>query len=160
MAQQRLHPHGQIHTRCAQGHAQTLISPPLIRTHTGQITPFPAMFWLVCPSLCARAGRLESEGFLQQLRAAAQRTALAQAINAYTQTLRAYRQHNIPAALLQAYADRPRYRQALETSGVGGSYQPLRPVCLHALLAAHLGFAPHPLVLYAQTLLPELLCCP
>jgi hypothetical protein len=110
--------------RCHLGVPMVIESHP--RLEDG--SPFPTSFWLTCPLLVKRAGRLESEGFMRALSDRLGRDA-------------AWR-HRL-AASLERYRRRRDERDPLgDVPAPGGG--PERVKCLHAHLAHQLADPPNP----------------
>ncbi|MEE2885987.1 MAG: DUF501 domain-containing protein [Planctomycetota bacterium] len=55
-----------IAARCPAGHPAVIVNHP-IHLESGQIAPFPTLYWLSCPELRRVVSRLEMGGLIQQL---------------------------------------------------------------------------------------------
>lgn len=91
-------------------------------------SPFPTLFWLTCPLLVKRVGRLEAEGFMRVL---SQRATVDPA----------WRRRLLDA--LERYRERRDRRGALGDVSVPGG-GPDRVKCLHAHAAHQLADPPNP----------------
>jgi len=91
-------------------------------------TPFPTVFYLTCPRLCAELGRLEASGLMRE----------------WTQRLRS--DPELASAYRRAHERYLAYRTSIEDvpeiAGVSAGGMPDRVKCLHALAAHALAVGP------------------
>lgn len=110
-------------SRCPAGFPVVVRNAPV----TKDGAPFPTLYWLTCPSLCADISRLEASGavadFERLLQQPVTRTALLASDLAYRRE-RAKRIRGDGAGLLDV--------------GIAGNRDPLRLKCLHAHVADYL----------------------
>lgn len=92
-------------------------------------SPFPTLFWLTCPLLIKRAGRLESQGHMTRLN---ERLAAEDALR-----------KRVGEALGRYNARRDEREPIEATAQPGGG--PERVKCLHAHLAHELADPPNPI---------------
>jgi len=114
----------------AVAHRCHLGVPTVIENHPrlSDGSPFPTLFWLTCPLLVRRAGRLESEGFMR-------------ALSARATTDPAWRRRLVAA--LERYREQRDRRESLDDTAVPGG-GPDRVKCLHAHVAHQLADPPNP----------------
>ena len=111
-------------TRCPRGFPSVIATAPVLPDGA----PFPTLFWLTCPWLCAEAARRESAGetALWATRAAAD-PALAASLRGADASYRAARAAEAGGA------------DPAAATGIAGQRDPLGVKCLHAHVAAALA---------------------
>ncbi len=116
-----------VTARCSAGRPRVIVTDPTLDDGT----PFPTVYWLVCPMLRRAIGRLES---IRLQRSLEERVRTEYAFAAAL------------AAAQTAYADSNRSAGGHAVSGsfIAGVSDPYRVKCLHAHLAAWLAGVPTP----------------
>lgn len=114
-----------VRVRCHLGVPMVIESHP--RLDDG--TPFPTLFWLTCPVLMKRVGRLEMEGAMNVLNQKL----------AEDQELR----HRLEDTIARIKERRDSY-EAIEDQGSPPGGGPDHIKCLHAHVAQELGLPPDP----------------
>lgn len=110
--------------RCPCGQPDVVTTRP--RLEDG--TPFPTVYYLTCPRVCAAIGTLEGQGVMRDLEAR---------LEADPALAEGYRSAH------EAYlADRERIAQVAEIEGVSAGGMPTRVKCLHVLVAHSLAAGP------------------
>ena len=92
-------------------------------------SPFPTLYWLTCPSLCADISRLEASG----------------AIADFERLLRSPKTRSALLASDLAYRRERAGGAALGNVGIAGNSDPLRLKCLHAHAADYLAAGLNPI---------------
>jgi hypothetical protein len=111
-----------VAARCPSGHPAAVATSP--RLPDG--TPFPTLYYLTCPRLCAAASRLEAAGVMREM------------------TDRLHADPELAVAYRRAHESYLAERNALVRLGtdVTAGGMPDRVKCLHALLAHSLAVGP------------------
>jgi hypothetical protein len=108
-----------VAARCPSGHPAVVQTQP--RLPDG--TPFPTLYYLTCPKLCALVSTLENSGLMREM------------------TERLATDPELAAAYLRAHRSYLAERDAIESLGTEftGGGMPERVKCLHALVAHELA---------------------
>lgn len=128
--------------RCRFGYPRVIVCSPL-----QNLKPFPTSFWLTCPWLVHRIGRIESEGGVGELEAWMERRVPREWVpfNMEHQRLRLALLNPAERFFLRRF--RPQLFERLRSVGVGGiRYQgmEIRVKCLHLQTASWLALRRHP----------------
>lgn len=111
-----------VSARCACGHPAVVLTSP--RLPDG--TPFPTLYYLTCPRLCALVSRLEAEGLMRDMN---------ERLAADAELAAAYRRAH------DAYLAQRDSIDSLGTTVTAGG-MPTRVKCLHSLVAHSLSVGP------------------
>jgi len=115
-----------------------IINMPLVRVDNDW-QPFPTLYWLVDPALCAAISDIERQGAIGELEAAlAEDDNLLHAHLADNKLYARSRWAVLNDAEKQA-AEQQGFRETLETTGIAGVANPAGLKCLHAQYAYHLA---------------------
>lgn len=108
-----------VAARCPSGHPAVVVTSP--RLPDG--TPFPTLYYLTCPRLCALVSRLEADGVMREMNA------------------RLATDPDLAAAYRHAHDAYLAQRDAIESLGttVTAGGMPSRVKCLHSLVAHSLS---------------------
>eukprot|EP00039_Didymoeca_costata_P016745 m.304956 g.304956 ORF g.304956 m.304956 type:complete len:204 (-) comp16443_c5_seq2:31-642(-) len=102
-------------------------------------TPWPNLYWLVCPVLQKRIGRLEHQGFVKKFRARLLNDKSAQEELLRNHRTFANERWNLLSEDEQRYCVKQNYDAVLRDYGVGGVEYPFQVKCLHAHYAHYLA---------------------
>jgi hypothetical protein len=128
--------------RCPWGKPQVIVCGPL---REGR--PFPTTFWLTCPFLDRRCGRLESEGAVGALEAFLSGQEESKAWERYNGLAARFRLDLLSEAEREKMVrEGASLIESLTRGGIGGIRVGSRPSvkCLHLQVAAWLGLGFHP----------------
>lgn len=128
--------------RCRFGFPRVIVCSPL-----RNLKPFPTSFWLTCPWLVRRVGRIESEGGVGELEAWMEQRVPREWVpfNMEHQRLRLMLLN--PAERFFLFRFRPQIFERLRSGGVGGIRylgMEIRVKCLHLQTASWLALRRHP----------------
>ncbi|MEQ9460609.1 MAG: DUF501 domain-containing protein [Phycisphaeraceae bacterium] len=132
-----------IVARLTDGTPTVIMTYPAVRATDGSLEPFPTLYWLTEPTLCAEVGRLESDGWIARLEAGiAEDQTLIDRLREDHQRYRD-RRWSMLTATHRAELQASGRATALRETGVGGITFATRGVtglkCLHLHLAHHLA---------------------
>ena len=127
-----------VASRNREGLPAVIINLPLVQQGE-RWQPFPTLYWLVDPSLCAQIADIERQGGVQEME---------QALLKDPELMKAHRADNVFYAMARWAVLNDREKQAaiqgnlnpiLEASGIGGVANHDTVKCLHAQYAFHLA---------------------
>ena len=129
---------------CKFGYAQVIVCKPL----SSKLRPFPTTFWLTCPYLIKLAGKIESQGGIDELESYMKDKKLYrewQKYNYLHQVIRLNLLDKNLSAFMRKYHSK--IFRTLVRSGIGGMIygrDDINVKCLHLQTASFLGLDFHP----------------
>jgi uncharacterized protein len=126
-----------VAARCPAGHPSVITCYPL-RREGDRVVPFPTLYWLTCPRLCAQVSHLERDGAIAAIEAELARSPILRA-----GLLRDHEDYIAQRWAVLSPADRllvanQGLLDTFQSRGIGGMSNRAAVKCLHLHLAHHL----------------------